>query len=165
MGPPVATRPRPGHRHWWPSRSFYRRLLPQPLLRTVLADDPGAGKTIMAGLLLKRLKLRGVVERALVVAPAPLTLQWQDELHDKFDEWFVLIDGNAVRNQLGGNPWARHPQVVTSLDFVKQEDVMPEPDFNDGRACQCRSATRDQQLYRPMHNMDSASYRSESILR
>jgi superfamily II DNA or RNA helicase len=106
--------------------AVYRHLLPQPLLRTVLADDPGAGKTIMAGLLLKELKLRGVVERALVVAPAPLTLQWQDELHDKFDEWFVPIDGNAVRNQLGGNPWARHPQVVTSLDFVKQEDVMPE---------------------------------------
>lgn len=106
--------------------AVYRHLLPQPLLRTVLADDPGAGKTIMAGLLLKELKLRGVVERALIVAPAPLTIQWQDELHDKFDEWFVPIDGSVVRSQLGGNAWTRHPQVVTSLDFAKQEDVMPD---------------------------------------
>jgi superfamily II DNA or RNA helicase len=106
--------------------AVYRHLLPQPLLRTVLADDPGAGKTIMAGLLLKELKLRGVVERTLIVTPAPLTIQWQDELHDKFDEWFVPIDGNTVRGQLGGNTWTRHPQVVTSLDFAKQEDVMPD---------------------------------------
>lgn len=106
--------------------AVYRQLLPQPLLRSVLADDPGAGKTIMAGLLLKELKLRGVVERTLIVTPAPLTIQWQDELHDKFDEWFVPIDGNTVRGQLGGNTWTRHPQVVTSLDFAKQEDVMPD---------------------------------------
>jgi superfamily II DNA or RNA helicase len=106
--------------------AVYRHLLPQPLLRSVLADDPGAGKTIMAGLLLKELKLRGVVERALVVAPAPLTVQWQDELHDKFDEWFERVDGNTVRYQLGGNPWTRHAQVVTSLDFAKQEDVAPD---------------------------------------
>jgi superfamily II DNA or RNA helicase len=106
--------------------AVYRHLLPQPLLRTVLADDPGAGKTIMGGLLLKELKLRGVVERVLVVAPAPLTVQWQDELYDKFDEWLERVDGNTVRYQMGGNAWTRYAQVVTSLDFAKQEDVTPE---------------------------------------
>ena len=106
--------------------AVYRHLVPQPLLRTVLADDPGAGKTIMAGLLLKELKLRGVVDRVLIIAPAPLTVQWQDELHDKFDEWLELLDGRSVRYQLGGNPWTRHSQVVTSLDFAKQDDVLPD---------------------------------------
>ncbi len=103
--------------------AVYRHLLPQPRLRFVLADDPGAGKTIMAGLLLKELKLRGVVDRTLVIAPAPLTVQWQDELLDKFDERFEVVSSTQVRWQLGGNPWQHYPQVVTSLDFAKREDV------------------------------------------
>ena len=64
--------------------AVYERILPQVRLRFLLADDPGAGKTIMAGLLLKELKLRGVIERILILAPASLTLQWQDELKSKF---------------------------------------------------------------------------------
>lgn len=76
--------------------AVYRRLLPQPRLRFVLADDPGAGKTIMAGLLLKELKLRGVVDRTLIVAPAPLLPQWQDELYDKFDERFEVVSSQQV---------------------------------------------------------------------
>lgn len=106
--------------------AVYRHLLPQARLRFVLADDPGAGKTIMAGLLLKELKLRGVVDRALVVCPAPLTVQWQDELLDKFDERFEVISSAQVRWQLGGNPWQHYPQVLTSLDFAKRDDVAPD---------------------------------------
>lgn len=55
--------------------AVYERLLPQARLRFLLADDPGAGKTIMAGLLIKELKMRGVIERVLVLCPAPLTIQ------------------------------------------------------------------------------------------
>jgi len=106
--------------------AVYRHLLPQARLRFVLADDPGAGKTIMAGLLLKELKLRGVVDRTLVVCPAPLTVQWQDELLDKFDERFEVVSSSQVRWQLGGNPWQHYPQVVTSLDFAKRDDVAPD---------------------------------------
>jgi superfamily II DNA or RNA helicase len=105
--------------------AVYRHLLPQPRLRFVLADDPGAGKTIMAGLLLKELKLRGVVDRALVVCPAPLTIQWQDELLDRFDERFRIVTSQEVKWQLGGNPWQQHNQVITSLDFAKQDEVLP----------------------------------------
>jgi hypothetical protein len=105
--------------------AVYRHLLPQPRLRFVLADDPGAGKTIMAGLLLKELKLRGVVDRALVVCPAPLTIQWQDELLDRFDERCAIVTSQEVKWQLGGNPWQQHNQVITSLDFAKQDDVLP----------------------------------------
>jgi superfamily II DNA or RNA helicase len=106
--------------------AVYRNMLPQPRLRFVLADDPGAGKTIMAGLLIKELKLRGAADRILVVAPAPLTIQWQDEMLNRFDELFKVISSHEVRWQLGGNPWQQNDRVITSLDFAKQLDVMPD---------------------------------------
>ena len=103
--------------------AVYRRMLPQPRLRFVLADDPGAGKTIMAGLLLKELRLRSVVERCLILCPAPLTTQWQDELADKFDEQFEIVSSDQVRHQVGRNPWQRFGQVIASMDFAKQDGV------------------------------------------
>ena len=103
--------------------AVYRHMLPQPRLRFVLADDPGAGKTIMAGLLLKELKLRGVVDRCLILAPAPLTPQWQDEMLEKFDEQFEIVSSEQVRRQLGRSPWDRYPMVITSIDFAKRDDV------------------------------------------
>ena len=106
--------------------AVYSRMLPQPLLRFLLADDPGAGKTIMAGLLLKELRLRGAVERVLILAPAPLALQWQDELRSKFNEDFFLIDSHAVGEQLGGSPWNKHTMCVASMDFAKQEHITPD---------------------------------------
>jgi hypothetical protein len=60
--------------------AVYDKMLAQPRLRFLLADDPGAGKTIMAGLYVKEMKLRQAVERILILTPAPLTIQWQDEL-------------------------------------------------------------------------------------
>jgi SNF2 family DNA or RNA helicase len=106
--------------------AVYRHMLPQPRLRYVLADDAGSGKTIMAGLLLKELKLRGVVDRCLILAPAPLTPQWQDEMLDKFDEQFEIVNSEQVRNQLGGSPWERYSMVITSVDFAKRDDVRDE---------------------------------------
>ena len=66
--------------------AVYDYLLKLPSVRFLLADDAGAGKTIMAGLLIRELKLRGLVERVLVVCPSNLTFQWQRELNEKFDE-------------------------------------------------------------------------------
>ena len=106
--------------------AVYERLLPQARLRFLLADDPGAGKTIMAGLLLKELRLRGAVDRTLILAPAALGIQWQDELKSKFDEPFELIDSHIVRDQLGGSPWSRFHQCVTSMDFAKQDHIAPD---------------------------------------
>ncbi|MFS8524525.1 MAG: DEAD/DEAH box helicase, partial [Limnochordales bacterium] len=103
--------------------AVYRWMLPQPRLRFVLADDPGAGKTIMAGLLLKELRLRGAVERCLILCPAPLTTQWQDELLEKFDEHFEIVSSDQVRYQVGRNPWQRFDQVIASIDFAKQDGV------------------------------------------
>ena len=66
--------------------AVYDYFLKLPRIRFLLADDPGAGKTIMAGLLLKELKIRGLVKRTLIVTPANLSFQWQRELKDKFRE-------------------------------------------------------------------------------
>lgn len=103
--------------------AVYERMLPRVLLRFLLADDPGAGKTIMAGLLLKELKLRGAVERILVLCPAPLTIQWEDELRSKFDEPFERMTSERVKGSLGGNPWEMYPRCIASLDFAKRDEV------------------------------------------
>jgi len=105
-------------------QAVYERMLPQARLRFLLADDPGAGKTIMAGLLLKELKLRGVINYVLILTPAPLTIQWQDELYSKFNETFEIVNSEMVGNQLAGNVWDRYRQCITSLDFAKQDKVV-----------------------------------------
>ncbi len=102
--------------------AVYLKMLPQPRLRFLLADDPGAGKTIMAGLLLKEMKLRQAIERVLIIVPAPLTIQWQDELLHFFGETFQIISSGNDQQQLI-NLWQRESQVITSLDYAKQEDV------------------------------------------
>src|SRR5712692_7781233 len=102
--------------------AVYIKMLPQPRLRFLLADDPGAGKTIMAGLLLKELKLREAIERILILCPAPLTIQWQDELLRWFGEPFDIIF-SAVDQQQLVNPWQRTNQVIASIDYAKQDDV------------------------------------------
>lgn len=104
--------------------AVYERILPQVRLRFLLADDPGAGKTIMAGLLIKELKLRGAIERVLILTPAPLTIQWQDELKSKFAETYEVVTSTLAKNQLAGNPWERFRQCIASIDFAKRDDVV-----------------------------------------
>ncbi len=102
--------------------AVYQAMLPQPRLRFLLADDPGAGKTIMAGLLVKELKLREAIERILILCPAPLMIQWQDEMLRWFGEPFDIIF-SAVDQQQLTNPWQRSSQIIASIDYAKQEDV------------------------------------------
>lgn len=102
--------------------AVYQAMLPQPRLRFLLADDPGAGKTIMAGLLVRELKLREAIERILILCPAPLTIQWQDEMLRWFGEPFDMIF-SAVDQQQLTNPWQRSSQIISSIDYAKQEDV------------------------------------------
>jgi len=103
--------------------AVYRHMLPQARLRFVLADDPGAGKTIMAGLLYKELRLRGVADRVLIVCPAPLTFQWRQELADKFDEEFDILSSDRVKWDLGDEAWRRTDRAITSIDFAKRDEV------------------------------------------
>ena len=102
--------------------AVYLKMLPQPRLRFLLADDPGAGKTIMAGLLVKELKLREAVDRCLILVPAPLTIQWQDELLRFFGEPFQIIHSANDQQQLL-NLWEREAQVISSIDYAKQDGV------------------------------------------
>ncbi|MDW8325184.1 MAG: DUF3883 domain-containing protein [Anaerolineales bacterium] len=103
--------------------AVYDAILPLPRIRFLLADDPGAGKTIMAGLLLKELKARGLATRTLIVTPANLTFQWKRELADKFREQFEVIRGADLRAAYGTNPWLDKPQVITSIDWAKRDEV------------------------------------------
>ena len=105
--------------------AVYEHLLKLPSVRFLLADDAGAGKTIMAGLLIRELKLRGLIERALVVCPANLAFQWQRELNEKFDEKFLVFKGSDIRDQFGVNQWLEQRQVITSLDLAKRTEVLP----------------------------------------
>lgn len=105
--------------------AVYDYLLKLARVRFLLADDAGAGKTIMAGLLIKELKLRGMCERILIVAPANLAFQWQRELKEKFDEKFFVVKGDDIRDQFGVNQWLEQKQLVTSLDLAKRTEILP----------------------------------------
>ena len=105
--------------------AIYENVLKLPTIRFLLADDAGAGKTIMAGLLLRELKLRGLVDRTLIVCPAALAFNWQRELAEKFGERFVHLRGSDLRAQYGVNPWKDRNQIITSLDLARKLDVLP----------------------------------------
>ena len=105
--------------------AVYEHLLKLARVRFLLADDAGAGKTIMSGLLLRELQLRGLVERVLIVAPANLAFQWQRELKEKFDEQFLVLKGHDLRNQFSVNQWMEQKKIITSLDLAKREDILP----------------------------------------
>ena len=104
--------------------AVYEYFMKLPSVRFLLADDAGAGKTIMAGLLVRELKLRGLAERILVVCPANLTFQWQREMFEKFDQQFQVLRGSNIRDQFGMNQWLDNKQVITSLDLAKREDIL-----------------------------------------
>jgi SNF2 family DNA or RNA helicase len=89
--------------------------------RMILADEVGLGKTIEAGLIIKELRARGLIERVLIIVPASLQPQWQQELRSKFNEEFDIIDGRALKflGRDGQNPWTKRANVITSLQFAR----------------------------------------------
>jgi len=87
--------------------AVYKSMLPRQPLRFLLADDPGAGKTIMAALLIRELMLRGDVKRCLIIAPGALVEQWQDELDQKFGLNFDILTHDMVKTSRSGNPFAK----------------------------------------------------------
>lgn len=105
--------------------AVYGYILKLPHIRFLIADDPGAGKTIMAGLIIKELKLRGIVSRLLIVTPGHLKDQWRRELKDKFHESVTVINKEFLGSHYAENPWQKENQVITSIDFAKREEVLP----------------------------------------
>lgn len=100
--------------------AVYEEMLPRQPLRFLLADDPGAGKTIMAGLLIKELLIRGDLERCLIVAPGSLVEQWQDELRDKFSTHFDILTRDQIEASGTGNFFAEKQRVIARLDMLSR---------------------------------------------
>ena len=102
--------------------AVYGEMLPRQPLRFLLADDPGAGKTIMAGLLIKELMVRGDVERCLVVCPGSLVEQWQDELWSKFQLPFEIMTNDQIEAARTGNWFAENPLAICRLDKLARDE-------------------------------------------
>ena len=106
--------------------AVYGEMLPRQPLRFLLADDPGAGKTIMAGLLIKELIARGDLERCLVVAPGSLVEQWQDELGEKFNVELDILSRDMIETSRSGNPFNDRNMLIARLDVLSRNEELQE---------------------------------------
>jgi superfamily II DNA or RNA helicase len=104
--------------------AVYGEMLPRQPLRFLLADDPGAGKTIMAGLLIKELLIRGDLERCLIVAPGNLVEQWQDEMAEKFGLGFNILTRDQIEASITGNPFIENHRLIVRLDMAARSDEL-----------------------------------------
>lgn len=102
--------------------AVYEHMLHRQPLRYVLADDPGAGKTIMAGLLIRELDLRADAERVLIVAPGSLVEQWQDELHHKFGLHFEIFSNEMQEAAASRNAFQEQDRLIARLDQLARND-------------------------------------------
>lgn len=111
--------------------AVYGRLLQAPVVRFLLADDPGAGKTIMAGMLIRELRVRGLADRILVLVPPLVLAQWQQELHEKFGEPFRIVSRASWDGQ--GNPFAEASRCLTSIYWAARPEIkalISQPDWD-----------------------------------
>jgi SNF2 family DNA or RNA helicase len=104
--------------------AVYGEMLPRQPLRFLLADDPGAGKTIMAGLFIKELLIRGDLERCLIVAPGSLVEQWQDEMAEKFGLAFNILTRDQIEASMTGNPFVDNHRLIVRLDMAARSDEL-----------------------------------------
>ena len=102
--------------------AVYQEMLPKLPLRYVLADDPGAGKTVMAGLLVKEMMARGDLKRCLVVCPGSLCEQWQDELYEKFGLAFTILENSVFESAVTRNAFNEHDLCIARLDKLSRDE-------------------------------------------
>jgi superfamily II DNA or RNA helicase len=106
--------------------AVYESMLPKQPLRFVLADDPGAGKTIMAGLYIRELMMRADATRVLVVAPGSLVNQWQDELYEKFGLKFTIFSRESLEQAVAGNPFEESDFMIARVDQLSRNPDLLE---------------------------------------
>ncbi len=106
--------------------AVYESMLSRQPLRYVLADDPGAGKTIMAGLFIRELLMRADAKRVLIVAPGSLVEQWQDEMFEKFGLSFTAFSREQIEQSRSGNPFDDIDLMVARLDQLARNDDLQE---------------------------------------
>lgn len=106
--------------------AVYQEMLPKRPLRYVLADDPGAGKTIMTGLFIKELIVRGDLKRCLIVSPGSLAEQWQDELFSKFHLRFEILTNDRIESAASGNIFSEVDFCICRLDKLARNESIQE---------------------------------------
>lgn len=143
--------------------------LQMPRISLLLADDVGLGKTVEAGLILSELLLRRRIRKVLILCPAALRKQWQQEMHNKFALGFDVIDRqetHALQKRLGldANPWRTFPRIVTSYHYLRQPDVLEQ--FRS--ACQTAEITAqlpwDLLIVDEAHNLMPSNFGMDSDL-
>ena len=132
--------------------AVYEQMLPRQPLRFLLADDPGAGKTIMTGLLIKELLVRGDLQRCLIVCPGNLAEQWQDELDRRFHLPFEIMTNDALNAARSGNWFSENPLAICRLDKLSRNpDVQEKLQSTDWDLIVCDEA----------HKMSASYYGNE----
>lgn len=106
--------------------AVYESMLPRQPLRYILADDPGAGKTIMAGLYMRELIMRADAKRILIIAPGSLVEQWQDEMYEKFGLDFLIFSRDMEAQSHSGNPFEDFDYLIARIDMVSRDEELME---------------------------------------
>jgi SNF2 family DNA or RNA helicase len=121
--------------------AVYGEMLTRQPLRFLLADDPGAGKTIMTGLFIKELLIRGDLKRCLIVSPGNLVEQWQDELYSKFNLRFDILTNDRIEAAISGNAFEEMPLCIARLDKLsRNEDIQAKLSTTDWDLIVCDEA-------------------------
>ena len=121
--------------------AVYEEMLPRQPLRYLLADDPGAGKTIMTGLYLKELLVRGDLKRCLIVCPGSLVEQWRDELYQRFQLPFEILTREKIEASRTGNPFHEQNLLICRLDQLsRNEDIQAKLKTTDWDIVVCDEA-------------------------
>ena len=106
--------------------AVYGEMLKRQPLKFLLADDPGAGKTIMTGLLIKELVIRGDLERCLIVCPGSLVDQWQDELWERFRLDFDILTRVDVESSRDADPFRGKNLLIARLDMMSRDEELQD---------------------------------------
>ncbi|MDA8090382.1 MAG: helicase-related protein [Nitrospiraceae bacterium] len=128
--------------------AVYGEMLSRQPLRFLLADDPGAGKTIMAGLLIKELFIRGDLHKCLIVCPGNLVEQWQDELYGRFGLPFEIMTNDKIESARTGNWFLENPLAICRLDKLsRDEDIQAKLEQTDWDLVICDEAHKMSATY------------------
>jgi SNF2 family DNA or RNA helicase len=114
-------------------QAVYGEMLHRHPLRFALCDDPGAGKTIMAGLYIRELMLRGDLRRCLIVAPGGLVVQWQDEMRERFGMRFDILTRDSIDASATADPFREHDLLIARLDHLSRNDDLVDRLAQPGR--------------------------------
>ena len=121
--------------------AVYEEMLPRQPLRYLLADDPGAGKTIMTGLYLKELLVRGDLKRCLIVSPGSLVEQWREELYQRFQLSFETLTREKIDSARTGNPFQEEDLLIGRLDQLsRNEEILAKLEATDWDVIVCDEA-------------------------